>query len=206
MIHRSLSAECLLLNEEYNNLPDYIYYNITHRNNDGSEKVCTFAKSLDGKLGILPEILKELLDARNKMKKLMEEEKDYFKCKTLDGLQIAYKVTANSVYGQTGAPTSAIYCKDIAASTTATGREMLNVSRIFTEIIFKILIDSILYENFENFNKKIDILFSKKIDNLIGQKNIALLKKEKRYDYLKVFQENFDDSGTGCVMLVRNAQ
>jgi hypothetical protein len=51
----------------------------------------------------------------------------------LDGLQQAYKVTANSLYGQTGAPTSPIYMKQIAASTTATGREMLQFSKIFIE-------------------------------------------------------------------------
>ena len=39
--------------------------------------------------------------------------------------QLGYKITANSLYGQTGARTSAFYDIDIAASTTATGRKLL---------------------------------------------------------------------------------
>jgi DNA polymerase elongation subunit (family B) len=39
--------------------------------------------------------------------------------------QLGYKITANSLYGQCGARTSAFYDKDIAASTTATGRKLL---------------------------------------------------------------------------------
>ena len=46
-----------------------------------------------------------------------------------DGFQLAYKVTANSLYGQLGARTSPIYFKDIAASTTATGRQLLHLAR-----------------------------------------------------------------------------
>jgi len=43
----------------------------------------------------------------------------------LDGLQLAYKMTANSIYGQMGASTSPIRWIDIAASTTAKGRDLL---------------------------------------------------------------------------------
>jgi DNA polymerase elongation subunit (family B) len=43
----------------------------------------------------------------------------------LDKRQLAYKVTANSLYGQCGAKTSTFYEQDIAASTTATGRLLL---------------------------------------------------------------------------------
>jgi DNA polymerase elongation subunit (family B) len=55
-------------------------------------------------------------------------EKDVF-----DALQSAYKVTANSLYGQIGAKTSAIYLKDIAACTTATGREMIMIAKNYVE-------------------------------------------------------------------------
>ena len=43
----------------------------------------------------------------------------------LDKRQLSIKVVANSLYGQCGARTSAFYEKDIAASTTATGRKLL---------------------------------------------------------------------------------
>jgi len=60
-----------------------------------------------------------------------------FEKEVLDGLQLAYKVTANSLYGQIGAQTSAIYLKDIAASTTATGRNLLYLAREKTEEKFE---------------------------------------------------------------------
>jgi DNA polymerase elongation subunit (family B) len=58
---------------------------------------------------------------------------DDFTKAVLDGLQLAYKVTANSLYGQLGAKTSPIYFKDIAACTTATGRNMILKAKNFLE-------------------------------------------------------------------------
>ena len=58
---------------------------------------------------------------------------DNFMKAVLDGLQNAYKVTANSLYGQIGARTSPIYLKDIAACTTATGRNMILKAKSFLE-------------------------------------------------------------------------
>lgn len=56
-----------------------------------------------------------------------------FECAVFDALQNAYKVTANSLYGQIGARTSPIYLKDIAACTTSTGREMIMLAKKFVE-------------------------------------------------------------------------
>jgi hypothetical protein len=58
---------------------------------------------------------------------------DKFEQAVLDALQLAYKVTANSLYGQTGSRTSPIYLKEIAACTTATGREMIYLAKNFVE-------------------------------------------------------------------------
>ena len=52
-----------------------------------------------------------------------------FEKSVYDGLQLAFKLTANSLYGQIGAGTSPIYLKDIAASTTATGRKLLHLAK-----------------------------------------------------------------------------
>jgi DNA polymerase elongation subunit (family B) len=137
---RNLSQEMYVNNEKYDNLDGYIYHTITYRNSDNTYTTCKFAEKKDGTKGIIPEILTELLNARKKYKKQMEQLKenkgDPFMIAILDGLQLAYKVTANSLYGQTGAPTSPIYMKQIAASTTATGREMLQFSKYFIENIF----------------------------------------------------------------------
>ena len=62
----------------------------------------TFVKASTHK-GILPQILEELLAARKKAKGLMKNEKDPFKYAVYDGRQLALKVSANSVYGFTGA-------------------------------------------------------------------------------------------------------
>jgi DNA polymerase elongation subunit (family B) len=56
-----------------------------------------------------------------------------FEISVLEGLQLAFKVTANSLYGQIGAKTSAIFLKDIAASTTATGRKQLLTAKKYVE-------------------------------------------------------------------------
>ena len=50
--------------------------------------------------------------------------------------QLGFKVTANSIYGQTGAMTSDFYDKDIAASTTATGRKLLTYAKRVLEEVY----------------------------------------------------------------------
>ena len=64
-------------------------------------------------------------DAGAEIKKTSDENKK----KVLDGLQLAYKITANSVYGQMGAKTSSIFFKKIAACTTSIGRERIYDAR-----------------------------------------------------------------------------
>ena len=85
-------------------------------------KTVRFVQTRDGEKGLIPKILMKLLGARKATKKRMKAEKDPFKYTILDGLQLAYKLTANSLYGQIGARTSKIFKKEIAASTTAGGR------------------------------------------------------------------------------------
>jgi DNA polymerase elongation subunit (family B) len=58
---------------------------------------------------------------------------DDFMKNVLDKRQLGYKMTANSLYGQCGAKTSAFYDKDIAASTTATGRKLLMYAKQVVE-------------------------------------------------------------------------
>ena len=87
-------------------------------------KTCRFAQFPEGH-GIMPSILKELLAARKATRKLIPKQKDEFMKNVLDKRQLSIKVTANSMYGQTGAKTSSFYEKDCAASTTAIGRKLL---------------------------------------------------------------------------------
>lgn len=83
--------------------------------------------------GILPEILTELLNKRKETNIRLGATKDPTMRTILNGLQLAFKITANSLYGQTGAPTSPIFFMAIAASTTAVGRERLRFAKRIVE-------------------------------------------------------------------------
>ena len=126
----------------YDNLPEYDYVDITYdtyeyiKDPNASAasaavktkvgyKICRWAQRKDGKKGIMPSILEELLGARKSTRKLIPQESDEFMKNVLDKRQLSYKLTANSLYGQCGAKTSTFYEKDVAASTTAKGRNLL---------------------------------------------------------------------------------
>lgn len=95
--------------------------------------ICRWAQ---GKKGIMPSILEELLKARSDTRKMIKTEKDPFMQNILDKRQLGYKVTANSLYGQCGSRTSTFYEKDVAASTTATGRMMITYARRIIEEVY----------------------------------------------------------------------
>ena len=95
-------------------------------------KICRFAQFPEGK-AIMPSILEELLAARKATRKLILLETDDFMKNVLDKRQLSIKVTANSLYGQMGAITSAFYESDVAASTTAIGRKLLFYGRSIIE-------------------------------------------------------------------------
>ena len=135
----------------YDNIPEYEYVDIRFdtyrwiRKNPKAKaekiksgyKLCRFAQPLtiDGKeeKAIMPSILQELLKARKDTRKLIPQTPDEFMKNVLDKRQLAYKVTANSLYGQLGAKTSTFYEPDIAASTTATGRLLLTFAKKVVE-------------------------------------------------------------------------
>ena len=54
-----------------------------------------------------------------------------------DKRQLSKKIVANSLYGQCGGKTSSFYDKDIAASTTATGRKLLMYGKRVIEECYK---------------------------------------------------------------------
>lgn len=136
----------------YDNLPGYQYIDIdfdTYKYlrdplKPGSKAVktkvgkmvCRWAQFPDNKKGIMPSILEELLKARSDTRKMAKTEKDPFMQNILDKRQLGYKVTANSLYGQCGARTSTFYEKDVAASTTATGRMMITYARRIIEEVY----------------------------------------------------------------------
>lgn len=85
-------------------------------------KASIISKTNKEELYINPNDIESVTDFYNDFQKIV-----------LDGLQLAYKVTANSLYGQIGAKTSQIHLKDIAACTTAIGRKMILLAKDFLE-------------------------------------------------------------------------
>ena len=81
------------------------------------------------KKGILPLILEELIGARKRAKYELKLEEDPFKKAVLDGRQLALKISANSVYGFTGAQVGQLPCLAISSSVTAFGREMIEFTK-----------------------------------------------------------------------------
>ena len=97
--------------------------------------------------GILPTILESLLGARKLAKRDMASAKEMaelaadqlerasweFRAMVQDGRQLALKVSANSVYGFTGATVGMLPCLEISSSVTAFGREMIWLTKEVVE-------------------------------------------------------------------------
>ncbi|KAL8110492.1 hypothetical protein AgCh_026273 [Apium graveolens] len=98
----------------------------------------TFVKSNLQK-GILPEILEELLAARKRAKADLKEAKDPLEKAVLDGRQLALKISANSVYGFTGATVGQLPCLEISSSVTSYGRQMIEHTKKLVEDKFTTL-------------------------------------------------------------------
>ena len=87
---------------------------------------------------MLPEVLDDLLSARKKAKADLKKETDPFKKKVLDGRQLALKISANSVYGFTGAQVGKLPCLEISQSVTAFGRMMIELTKNEVEATFTV--------------------------------------------------------------------
>jgi DNA polymerase delta subunit 1 len=108
-----------LLPAEYSS--DDVEYNTTP---NGYKFVCAQTRP-----GLLGKILTNLIGARNEIKQKLKQEKDPFKRKIYDCLQASVKISANSVYGFTGAATGHLQCFEISSSVTAYGRSMIELTK-----------------------------------------------------------------------------
>ncbi|CAK0805247.1 unnamed protein product, partial [Prorocentrum cordatum] len=84
--------------------------------------------------GLLPSILERLLAARKQAKKALASVAGASidaetKRKVLNGRQLALKLSANSVYGFTGAMNGPLPCLELAGAVTAYGREMIQSTK-----------------------------------------------------------------------------
>uniref|UniRef100_A0A2K5RGD5 DNA polymerase n=1 Tax=Cebus imitator TaxID=2715852 RepID=A0A2K5RGD5_CEBIM len=83
--------------------------------------------------GLLPQILENLLSARKRAKAELSRETDPLRRQVLDGRQLALKVSANSVYGFTGAQVGKLPCLEISQSVTGFGRQMIEKTKQLVE-------------------------------------------------------------------------
>ena len=120
----------------------YVFEDIEYDNKDEKgavlgKTVCTYVqkdKEAPMTEGVLPKTLDILLKKRKEFKEKMEDQQyDEAQRSVFNGLQLAYKVVANSVYGQTGSRTSPIRKLCVAACTTAAGRKALYLAKHIAE-------------------------------------------------------------------------
>jgi DNA polymerase delta subunit 1 len=118
----------IVLDPAYDNLPGVQYYEV-------ATDLGTFryAQTRDA---VVPALLADLAAyrkaAKNKMAASLEAG-DAFAVALHDGAQRAFKTTANSAYGFLGAGHGFLPCAPIAASVTATGRSMIQQTKLAVE-------------------------------------------------------------------------
>ena len=119
----------------------YVLDEVEYDNKEtGGKTVCTYVQPKADQpmlTGVLPKTLEILLAKRKEYKQMMEDPKHDDAARSVyNGLQLAYKVVANSVYGQTGSRTSPIRKMCVAACTTAAGRKALFLAKHIVESEF----------------------------------------------------------------------
>ncbi len=88
-------------------------------------RICRYAQPADNSKGTVPQIIQQLLAARKAKRNEAAKETDPLRAALLDTEQNAYKITANSLYGQLGSRTFKIRLQHLAASVTSYGRKQI---------------------------------------------------------------------------------
>ena len=88
-------------------------------------------------IGVLPSLLRTLLDQRNATKKELKKSSDDFVRNVLDKRQLAYKISANSCYGMLGVRVGFLPFLPGAMSTTSMGRKYITEAARYVSSKFK---------------------------------------------------------------------
>lgn len=141
--------------------------------------------------GVLPAILRELMEARTATKKLMKTATAEQK-RLLDAKQLALKDMANSMYGYTGYMRARLYVMDVANSVTSYGRENIIKTKKLIEDNFKKTVvygDSITADRFVTIMKKDGMVEIKNIEELFLENiNKAEPAREKEFINLEGYK------------------
>jgi len=135
MIAHNYDYATIVEDPKFDNLPGIEYYDMDWEEDDvdseGNDiKRPISVRFVQNRTGIMPKILdrlwKERKAIRKQMKTLSPTDSLYA---VLNGVQLAIKVSMNSIYGFTGARYGRLPNKKIAAAVTARGREMIAHSK-----------------------------------------------------------------------------
>ena len=96
-------------------------------------RVCRYAQYTGTRKAALPMIVQNLLAARAAKRAEIKKESDPFRKALLDAEQLAYKLTANSLYGQLGSGVFKVRLQHLAASVTAYGRKQIRFAKAAIE-------------------------------------------------------------------------
>ena len=155
--------------------------------NPTGRTVCGFVQPTSDTrtIGVLPLTLDILLKKRKETRKIMESVEDEAQKAVLNGLQLAYKVVANSVYGQCGSRTSPIRKMEVAACTTAAGRDRIYFAKSIVEKEFE---GDVIYGDtdsiFIKFKTK-DLAESIKLGQESAARITSLCRKAHKIEYEK---------------------
>jgi DNA polymerase delta subunit 1 len=208
MLANNFCYSTLVLDPRYMNLPGVVYETIKVTD----EKVYVWVKGIqqeDGSvkpmIGLLHIMLDNLLSERKVAKKAKANAKSPEEKAVFDAKQLALKISANSIYGFTGAVAMGKYhCLAIADSTTWKAREMLNQTKTWVMDLYKCDVvygdtDSVMVLFFEaetiekSFElgdeaaEKITQLFSEKYNT----KRIVLEMEKVYYPYLLMRKKRY---------------
>lgn len=154
--------------------------------------------------GVLPAVLKHLIDRRLSVKALLKRESDSLKLQQLDIRQKALKLVANAMYGCLGFSFSRFYCRPLAALVTALGRATLsNTVELAETLGFDVIYgdtDSIMvntkstdleeaYRIGKTIKKEVNKIYNRLEIDVDGVYKSMLLLRKKKYAALAVVEK-----------------
>lgn len=177
---KGLYDKCILLLDFNSLYPSIIReYNIcfttVERSADGSVPQLPSSKMP----GILPELLKALVERREKVKESIKTASG-LDLQQLDILQQALKLTANSIYGCLGYSNSRFYAKPLAELITSQGREILQST---VDLVQNDLKMEVIYGDTDS------MMINSGLDDVKKSKQIAsevIKKVNKKYEHLVI--------------------